>query len=327
MMKKVAKIVSGAVLIGLIVVLLVGAVIRTLDKLGNVAAAQGNGYGHGAGRTAGEASTTSDCCDAEANGEVGAIGRLGGSGGYGRSAEGGSLPAAQAVATGEWVTVEGTVVQEPAAGVDLVVETAQGEQVVVGTGPGYLETQGFALQKGEQVRVQGFWEDGEFKPGTITRLRDGVMIQTRDQYNRPAWSGGYGRGAGAGVGSEQAAGSAQGGFGGGGNVTPPGDETGTGQAQVDEWMTLDGIATAVSADEMTLQTDGGEAVLVDGRAWRFLQEQGMVINARDRLRLTGFYEAGEFQVGSLDNLTTGQSVSIRDESGRPLWTGRGRRGS
>ncbi|MBN1658533.1 MAG: hypothetical protein JXA93_09045 [Anaerolineae bacterium] len=333
------KVILGTLLFGLIGILLAGAVIRTLDKTGNIAEAQGNGYGHGAGRGADTMSTTSDCCDDEAGEAIPAGNGRGqsGGGGYGRTAEAAGVPAAEAIAPEEWVTIEGTVVQEPAAGVDLIVETAEGELVVVGTGPGYLETQGFALEAGEQVRVEGFWEDGEFKAGEITRLRDGATVQIRDMYGRPAWSGGYGRGAGSASASEQAAagvagngqaaaGGGQGGYGGEGNSAAPGDTTGTGQAQVDEWVTLEGTAVAVSTNEMTFQADGGESLLVDGRAWRFIQEQGFVITTGDRLRLTGFYENGDLEVGIIDDLTTGQSVSIRDENGRPLWAGRGRRG-
>ena len=49
--------------------------------------------------------------------------------------------------------------------------------------------------------------------------------------------------------------------------------------------------------------------------------------AGDSVSLTGFYEDGDFEVGQIDDQTTGQTVSLRDESGRPLWAGRGRRSS
>ncbi|HSJ58373.1 MAG TPA: hypothetical protein VLC95_14415 [Anaerolineae bacterium] len=322
------KVILGTLLFGLIGILLAGAVIRTLDKTGNVAEAAGNGNGHGSGRLAGEQGTATNN-SAIAPGNVdGAGNSRGGGGGYGRASEAAGVPAAQAITPEEWVTVEGTVVQEPAAGVDMIVETTEGEQVTVGTGPGYLETQGFALQAGEQVRVGGFWEDGEFKAGEITRLRDGATVQMRDTYGRPAWSAGYGRGAGSVSGSGQAAaGGALGGYGGQGSTTAPGAGTGTGQAVVDEWGTLEGTAVAVGADGMTFQADGGESLLVDGRAWRFIQEQGFALAVGDRLRLTGFYENGELEVGTIDDLTTGLSLSIRDENGRPLWAGGGRRGS
>ena len=79
--------------------------------------------------------------------------------------------------------------QAPAAGVDLVVSTAHGQELVVGTGPGYMETQGFTLQVGEQVQVQGYWEDDELKAGQVTRLRDDQTITLRDQDGHPMWAG------------------------------------------------------------------------------------------------------------------------------------------
>ena len=82
--------------------------------------------------------------------------------------------------------------QAPAAGIDLVVTTGDGQQVLVGTGPGYMETQGFTLQVGEQVRVEGYWEDDELKAGQVTRLQDGQDDQTitlRDQDGHPEWAG------------------------------------------------------------------------------------------------------------------------------------------
>lgn len=87
----------------------------------------------------------------------------------------------------ESVTFEGIVVQAPSAGVDMIVLTADGQEILVGTGPGYLQEMGFELLEGAAVQVSGFWEEGEFKAETITR--DGEMIALRDEFGRPMWSG------------------------------------------------------------------------------------------------------------------------------------------
>jgi hypothetical protein len=71
----------------------------------------------------------------------------------------------------------------------MVLETRDGKELLVGTGPGYMEQQGFVLQSGEQVQVQGYWEEDEFKATQVLRLRDGVSITLRDEAGRPAWSG------------------------------------------------------------------------------------------------------------------------------------------
>jgi hypothetical protein len=316
------KFVLGTLLVGLIGILVVGAVIRTADKTGRAAdvyaAGEGQGYGGGQGR--GQQQTTSQAVT-----------------GQGRGQGAGVLALEGATAAEDWITYEGTIVQAPAAGVDMILATADGQEILVGSGPGYLDDMGLSLQAGEQVQVQGYWEDDEFKAGQVTRLRDGATVDLRDTYGRPAWSGagqrqnavtttsaiGGGRGQGAaGAGAQVAPGT---GLLGEGNLDAPGDGLGTGQAVVDEWLTLAGTVTAVDATQMVVQIDGGDELLIDGRPWSFLQEQGFQAAAGQRLSLTGFYENDDFEVGAIDNLSTGQSVSIRDTSGRPLWAGRGRR--
>jgi hypothetical protein len=91
----------------------------------------------------------------------------------------------------EWVTIEGTVMQT----LELVVETGNGETVQVGLGPShYRDAQGFVLNVGDQVRIDGYWEDGEFKAGEVENLTTGDAITLRDAYGRPLWSG-RGRGS------------------------------------------------------------------------------------------------------------------------------------
>lgn len=327
------KIVLGTLLVGLIGILIVGAAIRTLDKTGNVAEARG---AEGAGWRGGQGENAQAVA------------------GAGRNQGGGALSLQGATAAEDWITYEGTVVQAPSAGVDMVLATDAGEEIVVGTGPGYLDESGLSLQAGEQVQVEGYWEDDEFKAGQVTRLRDGATVALRDVYGRPAWSGAGqrqnaavvaageatgqsagrqaagGRGAaGQGAGGQALGASANGGYAGEGNLDAPGasaEVPGTGQAQVDEWLTIDGTVTAANADELVVQTATGE-VLVEGRALRFLQEQGFAVQVGQQLRLTGFYEEGDLEVGAVENLSSGQGVMVRDENGRPLWAGRGRRGA
>ncbi len=326
------KIVLGTLLVGLIGILVVGAAIRTLDKTGNVAEARGTESGQGRG---GQGWGQSGNSQAVASGNRN----------QGDGALAAGIPALEdAIAPEEWVSYEGTVVQAPAAGVDMVIATPEAGEIVVGTGPGYLDEMGLSLQAGEQVQVQGYWEDGEFKAGQVTRLRDGATVALRDEYGRPAWSGagrrqnavvltageatsqGGGRWGAGGQGAAGQDASVQP-YGGEGNLDAPGDGLGTGQAQVDEWLTVAGTVTVANTDEMVVQLDGDGEVVLDGRAWRFLQEEGFQAQAGQRLSLTGFYEEGDFEVGAVQDLSSGQSLSVRDENGRPLWAGRGRRSS
>ncbi|KPL24113.1 MAG: hypothetical protein AMJ93_03090 [Anaerolineae bacterium SM23_84] len=176
------KVVLGTVLVGVMGILVTGAIIRTAEKTGSVAEAQGLGRGRSEHEAAGYSA-------------VGAGQRQGAYGQGARAAER-QYPNYEG-APEDWVVYEGAVVQAPAAGMDMVIETSDGEELVVGTGPGYMEDQGFTLQVGEQVQVQGYWEGDEFKAAQVMRLRDGQSVTLRDQAGRPAWAGAGRRGGGA----------------------------------------------------------------------------------------------------------------------------------
>lgn len=174
---------------------------------------------------------------------------------------------------------------------------------------------------------------GTLLVGLIAFLVIGTMIRTIDKSGNVAEARGQGHGGeqsivsgqghGAGGQGVQSAGSA--GHGGEGNLDAPGDATGTGQAEVDEWLTVSGAVVRMDADALVVQTAEDE-VTVENRPWWFAQELGFSAQAGDQVTLTGFCENGEFKVGRIDDTTTGQTVHIRDENGRPGWAGRGRRG-
>jgi hypothetical protein len=174
----------------------------------------------------------------------------------------------------------------------------------------------------------------------------GAVIRTMDRTVRVAEARGYGygndevgecekgeSGQGHGHGNGEvskceASGSGQvrGGYGGQGREDAPGDQTGTGQANAEGWLTLQGAIVSVDANRLVVQMDSGEQVTVENRAWWFVQEQGFLAQVGDRVTLIGFYEGDHFEVGRIDNATNDQTVRLRDENGRSLWAGRGRRG-
>jgi len=170
------KIVLGTLFIGLIGVLVAGAVIRTMDRTERVAEAEGNEHGH-------------DEASEHAEGESGQ-----GRGSQGQGNTGGGVaerqyPNYDGSPPEEWLVQEGTVVLPPEDGVDLVIEMSDGKKLSVGTGPMYMASQGFILQAGEPVQVLGYWEDHEFKAAQVTRLADGRTITLRNELGRPAWAG------------------------------------------------------------------------------------------------------------------------------------------
>jgi hypothetical protein len=173
----------GTLLVGLIGILVAGAIIRTVDKTENVAEARGQGQGRGVGEGNGyeeQQTGWNTSSDTERKGR----------GGNGQEVDAFVRQYPNYESTPEeWVLIDGVVAQAPAVGVDLTVKTGDGQEIAVGTGPGYMEAQGFTLQAGEQVQVQGYWEDDELKAAQVTRLPDGQTITLRDQDGRPRWAG------------------------------------------------------------------------------------------------------------------------------------------
>ena len=320
------KIVFSTLFIGLIGVLVAGAAVRTMDRTERVVEAQGYGHGH-------DHDEVGECAEGESgrghghgNGETreyeaGGSGQ--GRGGYGSQGKAGGSVAERQYSNydeappAEWLVYEGAVVQVPQDGVDLVIETSDGEKLMVGTGPMYMASQGFTLRTGEPVQVRGYWEDGEFKAAQVTRLADGQTIALRDELGRPAWAG-VGRNARGGQGREDV----------------PGNQAGVGEADVKEWLTIQGAVVSVDANTLIVQTDSGQQVAVENRVWWFAQEQGFSAQVGDQVTLVGFYEGDDpstssgqrFEVGQIEDAANGQTVLVRDENGRPLWAGRGRRG-
>ena len=330
------KILLGTLLVGLIGILVAGGVIRTLDKTGNVAEAQGRGYGSGrveAGESTGQTEARGQGYGRVRNADAGALATK--SRGYGQGAGNAErqYPNFEAPA-GEQFASEGSVVQIPSDGVDLVIATDEGQEIKVGTGPGYMAAQGFSLEAGERVRVQGFFEDEELKATQITRLADGESITLRDDSGPPAWAGSGQRATerlatGETVQGQGGSGQAGGGWGGNGDLgqtEAPSDGLGVGQAEVEAWLETQGTITSIASDALIVQTADGQEITLEGRAWRFIQEQGFQVEAGDTLTLTGFYEGEELEVGKIENGTSGQTILVRDENGRPKWAGGGRRG-
>lgn len=104
-----------------------------------------------------------------------------------------------------------------------------------------------------------------------------------------------------------------------------GETTASQEVSIDTWITQQGTVTHIDEEMVTLVLADGEELIIEGRAWSFAQEQGFAIQRGDRLELAGFFEEDTFEVGQINNLTTDESVVLREETGRPLWSGRGRR--
>ncbi|MDK2981261.1 MAG: hypothetical protein PWQ55_1608 [Chloroflexota bacterium] len=102
------------------------------------------------------------------------------------------------------------------------------------------------------------------------------------------------------------------------------DSAGVGLAQVQEIEVIEGTVSLVDADQLIVMDADGSQTSVENRAWWYASEAGFSANSGDEIRLTGFYDEGVFETITLENLTQGISVQLREESGRPLWAGGGR---
>jgi hypothetical protein len=107
----------------------------------------------------------------------------------------------------------------------------------------------------------------------------------------------------------------------GGQGNGGGNQTALLEAEVEEWLPLEGTVQSVTDEGLTLNLSDDEQILVEGRAWKYALESGFTTEVDNQILITGFYEDGEFKFGSLEDLSTGLEVTLRDTSGRPMWSG------
>jgi hypothetical protein len=91
------------------------------------------------------------------------------------------------------------------------------------------------------------------------------------------------------------------------------------------WLVLTGTIYEVNSSSIRIRQDDKVIVEISGRAWRFAQESGYIPEVENDVELDGFYEDGEFKPAVIMDLTSGQVVLLRDESGHPLWSGGNRK--
>ena len=99
------------------------------------------------------------------------------------------------------------------------------------------------------------------------------------------------------------------------------------QTQTQALTTLVGTVASVNDSALTVKLADGSAVVIENRPWWFAQEQKFSAQVGDEIKVTGFSYNGTFETVRIENLTNGKTVQLRDEYGRPGWSGgRGQRG-
>jgi hypothetical protein len=100
------------------------------------------------------------------------------------------------IAPEDWVTMTATVATVNRNG--LTIETADGEVMVLSFGRAdFWQEQAVQFAEGDAIEVQGFWQDGQFQTGQVTKTATGERLLLRDPNGRPLW-GGPGRNGGQG---------------------------------------------------------------------------------------------------------------------------------
>ncbi|MGB2964649.1 MAG: hypothetical protein WBB69_11760 [Anaerolineales bacterium] len=92
-----------------------------------------------------------------------------------------------------------------------------------------------------------------------------------------------------------------------------------------DWVVLTGAIVEFNSDSLWVQSENSGNLEITGRAWRFAQESGYLPAVGNEVKLTGFYENGKFEASTIEDLTSGQIILLREDTGRPLWSGGGNR--
>lgn len=94
--------------------------------------------------------------------------------------------------------------------------------------------------------------------------------------------------------------------------------------QFTEMVELEGTIVAFDlTDEVLIDTADGQIIL-EGRSLSFAVEQGFTAQTGNEVLLEGFYEDADFEIVQITNHASGQIVTLREPTGRPLWAGGGR---
>ncbi len=200
---------------------------------------------------------------------------------------------------GEPWSASGVIAEMDDFGLTLTLD--DGSQVYVELGPpGFWQAQGVELAVNEAVQVEGFFNGEQIHAMTVTTA-EGVQIALRSAEGQPLWSGGGAEGQGDGAGEPQ--------------IAP------------EDWVTMNGVITALDAMGLTMQTENGELLTLQLGQSGFWQSQGVALDVGDEIAVLGFWEGGQFQAGEITRLATGERIMLRDPNGRPLWGGPGRGGN
>jgi hypothetical protein len=89
-------------------------------------------------------------------------------------------------------------------------------------------------------------------------------------------------------------------------------------------MSVSGVVDSLDGSEMLLLGDMGETTAVGLGRSSYWESLGVALQPGDAVVVVGHLEDGELEAQTLTMVATGQTVVLRDASGRPMWAGGGR---
>jgi hypothetical protein len=87
-------------------------------------------------------------------------------------------------------------------------------------------------------------------------------------------------------------------------------------------QTIKGVV--VETTELIIETPSGEIVQVGLGPSHYRDAQGFALAVGVKVQVSGYWEDKELKASHIINLDTGDSITLRDASGRPMWAGQGR---
>lgn len=113
----------------------------------------------------------------------------------------------------------------------------------------------------------------------------------------------------------------QSGYGGGGRLGQ-GQGIGSESPLADTAHEIEGVV--IETGELFIETDSGETVHVGLGPIHYRDGQGFALSIGDNIRVLGYWEDDEFKAVQVTNMDSGDKITLRDASGRPMWAGQGR---
>ncbi len=94
----------------------------------------------------------------------------------------------------------------------------------------------------------------------------------------------------------------------------------------EELLVREGVVVLAPEDgvDLVIEMSDGKKLTV-GTGPMYMASQGFILQVGEPVQALGYWEDHEFKAAQVTRLTDGQTITLRDEMGRPAWAGAGRR--